>query len=685
MSTFYEHQEQARENSAIFMAILGLAIGLTTLVTGLMVTLWIFAPLYWFYLKAFPRPETDFTIHMHPDAYHPVQMWLVQHFPWMMDFPWELFGFFYTVVTVAVGAAILITTRNKLRELWTAGGIGVADCLGGVCVTKEGYRRDDRTQRAVNVVNEIAIASRMPEVNVYVLHNEPGINAFAVGLKPADTVVGLTAGAVSGLNREQLQAVVAHEFAHIKNGDTRTNVLLVGYLHGLMCVIIAAQSLINQGIEMTVKSISHGGQGIVGISTAAMGVMLWPVGLVGLCFATIVKAAYSRQREYLADAYAVEYTRNDFGLHMAMKRILGTKHGSRVRSPSCLAINHVFFAQSCGGVAGLVDSHPPLEKRIRRIDPNWDGEVAFEEEHEVGNFDGVFDGTMSIAQKARGTQSGRLVEAADFRELEIHNAVVMGVSQHATAIQAMVAPQLWALTQSLPTAEAMVFALWAVGQRETNEDDAELNALGETCDAAKQVADALKPHVESYGLPERLMLFDASINQIRQQAQDGDLKAFCAKAEALLAEEMDDDLFRWAWRKTIRELVNRELEVERPSPKFREVEEVLEDCQVLLSALAYANDNNVMEGYSLMRAANVLEHDIELLPADACGLEQVDAALDHLQLLAPKARRQLVLAGSASVDTDEQMNEEEALLMRGICSGLGYPPATLLPGQPVRK
>ena len=147
----------------------------------------------------------------------------------------------------------------------------------------------------------------------------------------------------------------------------------------------------------------------------------------------------------------------------------------------------------------------------------------------------------------------------------------------------------------------------------------------------------------------------------------------------------DQDLFRWAWRKTVQEIVDRERATPRPRPEFRDIDEVLDECRVLLSALAYANDNQMMEGYSLMRAGNVLEHDLELLPRDQCDLEAVEAALERLQLLAPKARRKLVLAGSASIDTDEKMNDEESLLMRGICSGLGYPPATLLPGQPVRK
>lgn len=686
MKTFYEHQENARGNSAVLMIVLTLAISVTTLLTGLMITLWLFLPLNYFFIQAFARPVGPVEIDMHPGPEQTLQIWFAEQFPWSWTFPWDLFGFFYVVITIATGAAIIVVTLNKMRRLRKAGGVGVAESLGGVCVTAAGYRRDKKIQRAVNVVNEVAIAARVPSPHVYLLYDEKGINSFAVGLAADDMALALTAGAIEHLSREQLQGVIAHEFAHIANGDTRTNIKLVGYLHGLMCIIICAHSLIQQGVELTVKSISHGGQGIVGIGTTAIGALLWPVGLVGLCCATVIKAAYSRQREYLADASAIEFTRNEIGLTGSMKRILGCKAGSRVRSPRCLALSHVFFAKSCGGFTGFVDSHPPLKKRIRKIDSTWDGEVEFEEEHDVGEFRGVFSGTMSIAQQARENSSGRLTATPDleFKELQVAEPVLMGVNEHAAATRAVLPPNLWQLTQEVPTAEAMVFALWAIGQRQTNEDDLELCALGKTCDAAKKVADALKPHLESYGLPERLMLFDAAVNVIRKECQRANAKAFCEKAESLLVQHADGDLFRWAWKKTVREIVDRELEVPKPRPEFRDVEECLDECRVLLSALAYANNGDVMEGYSLLRSSNVLGHEVELLPRQGCGLNAIELALERLQLLAPKARRQVVLAGSASVETDGIMNDEEALLMRGICSGLGYPPATLLPGQPVK-
>lgn len=684
--TFYEYQGEARSNSAGMMCLLGLAIATTTLMTGLMITLWIFVPLYILFIRAFPRPETAFTIHLHPDQQHPLQLFLVENFPWTLNFPWELFGFFYVVITAATGAAMIVVTRNKVRELWRAGGVGLARSLGGVQVTAEGYRRDERTQRAVNIVNEIAIAAKVPPPEVFVLHDEPAINAFAVGLTYSDMVVGLTAGSIQHLNREQLQGVVAHEFSHITHGDTRTNVLLVGYLHGLMAIIICAQSLLNKGMEFMVRSISHGGQGFFGMSMIAIGALLWPVGLVGLFCSTIVKAAYNRQREFLADATALEYSRNHVGLLRSMQRILACPQGSRIRSARCLALNHVFFAQSCGGIAGFFDSHPPLPERIRRLDPNWDGQMQFEDEHDVGSFRGVLSGTMSIAQQARPTRTGRLLETPGeaSKELEILDSVVMSINEHAARIQATLPSEIWELTQHLQTAEGIAFALWANGTTASDHDDIELDLLRDACGTSHEVAQALKSYLQSYGLPEKLMLFDAAINQIRMEAQTSDLSEFCRKAKTHLALKDDTDLFRWAWRKTVQQIVAREQEHPRPQAKYGDTSEVMHECQIVLSALAYANNSDVMEGYSLMRASSVLGQEIELLPRDQCRLDDIDTALDTLSLLAPRARRKLVLAGSASIEADSRMNDEETLLMRGICSGLGYPPATLLPGQPIK-
>lgn len=682
VKTFYEYQEAARSRSAALLLMMGLAISVTTLATGLALTIWLFIPTFYLVYYFVPSPVGDHVVE-YPDW---VPELLLERFPEFQHFPWELCAFFFAVLTVASGAAIVIATRNKVRQLWEAGGVGLADSLGGVCVSAEDYRRDDRTQRAVNVVNEVAVAARLPQPHVYLLHQEQGINAFAVGLTSRDMVVGLTAGAIAKLNREQLQGVVGHEFAHIQHGDTARNVLLVGYLHGLMTLIIAAQSLIQNGIQMMVRSISHGGQGLFGMFVTACGALLFPVGLIGMFSATLVKAAYSRQREFLADAQGLQLVRNDRGMADAMKRIMSDTAGSRVLSPQCLSLSHVFFAKSVTGILGWFDSHPPLEKRILRLDRSWDGQPVYEDEHEIGEFQGVLKGQVSVQQKARDSECGRFDAVATMTDgvaLLVTDELAMGVGRYAGEVRDKIPAALWQLTQELPTAEAMIFALWSAGTTKDAHDDVNLEPLHTTSPAAKQVADALFPHIESFGLPQRLMLFDAALNHIRKCSQQDDMSDFCNKAQTLLAVPCDGDLFRWSWKKSLEQLVFRELGNRRPQPQYGECLELLDECQVLISALAQANESDVMRAYALQRASNVIGQDFRLLPEQDCDLEALDRALENLSLLAPKARQQLVRASSTSLETDARLNEAESLLMRGICSGLGYPPVTFLPGQPV--
>lgn len=666
--------------------LLTLAMGITTLLTSVMITLWLFLPLQWFLLSRYERPDSLLN-HLGPltTYHHAIDRGLSESWPWLHDAAWELLLIFFVVILVTTTSAMIATTRAKMRRLREAGGVGVADAMGGIRVSAESYRPDEATRRAIHVVHELALAAKIPPPQVYLLHDEPGINAFAVGLSHRDLVIGLTDGAVRQLNREQLQAVVAHEFAHIVNGDTRTNVLLMGYLHGIMGIVITAQSLIHNGVELLVKSISHGGQGITGIFVTIIGGLLWPIGLVGLIVATIVKAAYSRQREYLADAYAIEFVRNDVGLVHAFRRILTSREGSRLRSPQSLALSHAFFANGCSGIFGVLDSHPPLTKRIQAIDAGWDGELLHEDEHEVADFDGVFRGTMSIAQQAREASCGRLAESdvSAWSEPVVAHETTMDVMQHASDLRAEIPSDLWGLTQELPGSEAIVFALWAGGQLESREDDVELTSLGATCTASRQVADALVPHLEHYGLAHRLMLFDAAVNQLRSQADSGQLDDFCDKARVLLEEANDGDLLRWSWRQTLGQIVQRVERALPEEPRYADVDEIPVQAAVVLSALAYANDSTLMEQLAMQRAANLLGLELRLLPKEVCCLEDVDVALEAVQQLAPKARRKFLLACSTCVESDSLLNEEEALLMRGICSRLGYPPATLLPGQPV--
>ncbi len=230
----------------------------------------------------------------------------------------------------------------------------------------------------MNVVEEMAIAAGTPVPPVYLLENEEGINAFAAGHSPNDAVVGVTRGCVQTLSRDELQGVIAHEFSHILNGDMRLNLRLMGVLFGILLIgltgYILLRSTSSYRVRVNDRDDDRGGRNVLPL----IGLALYVIGYVGVFFANLIKAAVSRQREFLADASAVQFTRNPDGIAGALKKIGALSAGSAVREPRAAEASHMFFgnAGSAGQLFGLLETHPPLVERIRRLDPAFDGDFS---------------------------------------------------------------------------------------------------------------------------------------------------------------------------------------------------------------------------------------------------------------------------------------------------------------------
>ena len=263
-------------------------------------------------------------------------------------------GFWVVSVTLLV---IFIGSITKIIGL-AKGGSSVAENLGGRLVNASTSDPDER--KLINVVEEMSIASGIPVPQVYILDREKGINAFAAGYAPNDAVVAVTRNCLRLLNRDELQGVMAHEFSHILNGDMRLNIRLIGFLSGIM-VIANIGYLILRLRSGSRKS---------GAQIVLIGIGLLVIGFVGQLFGRIIQAAVSRQREYLSDASAVQFTRNPNGIAGALKKIGGFMPGSRIRSPNAGEICHMFFGKA---IRTLFATHPPLPDRIQRLDPDFDG------------------------------------------------------------------------------------------------------------------------------------------------------------------------------------------------------------------------------------------------------------------------------------------------------------------------
>ncbi len=327
---FFQHQEAARRKTGLLVVLFIVAVALIILA--------VYAAALAFYLTQMRGLEGTARSWWVPGVFFPVAI--------------------ATVILVSLGSLYKIATLR-------GGGAVVASQLGGSKISPSTQKLNERV--LLNVVEEMAIASGVPVPEVYLLDKEKGINAFAAGFTPDDAVIGVTRGCLETLSRDELQGVIAHEFSHILHGDMRLNLRLIGILHGILLLALIGEMLLRS--MRYSRDSKKGGAGI-----ALAGLALFVIGYVGLFFGKLIKSAVSRQREYLADAAAVQFTRNPGGLGGALKRIGGLAHGSRITEANPETASHLFFGNALrASLLGLMSTHPPLDVRIKRIEPSFDG------------------------------------------------------------------------------------------------------------------------------------------------------------------------------------------------------------------------------------------------------------------------------------------------------------------------
>ena len=273
-------------------------------------------------------------------------------------------------ISALVTGVILIAMLFKWLSL-RGGGRVVAESLGGRLVQAN---TDDHDEiKLLNVVEEMALASGLAVPPVYVLSHESSINAFAAGYSPKDAVIGVSQGCMELLDRDQLQGVIAHEFSHILNGDMRLNLRIISVLHGILMIGEVGQFFIDLGGRGSYRRSysSRGRDGKAAGFLLLFGAVLWLLGWIGYFIGALIKAGVSRQREYLADASAVQFTRNPDGIGGALQLIGGHSQHSIIHHHASREMSHMFFSQSFKGK--LLATHPPLEERIRKVLPRWNG------------------------------------------------------------------------------------------------------------------------------------------------------------------------------------------------------------------------------------------------------------------------------------------------------------------------
>jgi len=598
---------------------------------------------------------------------------------------------------VSLGTLVLITLASGYKTMQLAGGgAAVAEDLGGRPVDPSTTDLDER--RLLNVVEEMAIAAGSPVPAVYVLEDE-SINAFAAGKTPGDAVIGVTRGCIRLLTRDELQGVIAHEFSHILNGDMRLNLRMVGLLFGILALAIIGQMFIRVAWHGRYHQRRGGNNEGVDIGTilGLVGVGLYIVGYIGVFFGHLIKGAVSRQREFLADSSAVQFTRNPDGIGGALKKIGGLSHGSTLSSAKAEEASHMFFANGLQkGFASLFASHPPLKERISRIDPSWDGQLPEVSLHPVSRgWEGRDERDSKReerGQSKRGRGRDRSNRAAALSSQldggtssppDLANAVISsfeGPSHGETEMAHQMHeefPEDWISDVHHPAAaQALVFALLICQDNGTRE--AELRSLRSSVDVPIY-DEAIRLARGFLGLhsSRKLALIDIAIPTLRRLSPD-EYQRFAKIVETLVRSDGRVDLFEFALQKVLLRHLDRAFNLTRPPRiKYSSIERLAKDASVLISTMAgLGADDESERNTAFSRAAEVMAKagsKIGFLPADQCGLDKIERAIDRFNLSAPQAKRVLLEALAQAAASDGILDSRESELLRAVADTIGVP------------
>jgi Zn-dependent protease with chaperone function len=361
---FFDREARARKQTSLLICLFGLAVlavvALTYLVLAVIIQL---------VLK--PVSHTSLFDYFNDFPVSPVQDGLMHPFH-VLERLWHPHLFCWT----AIGTLILIAAGclYKIRLL-SGGGPAVAELLGGRRLESSPSNLDEKRLR--DVVEEMAVASEMAVPDIYVLDCERSINSFAAGHTREDVAIGVTLGAMKLLTRDELQGVIAHEFSHVLNGDTRLNLKLMGLAHGLSWPTIVGRVLLRgspQPLEIGASIFDEDTRPTF-LPTAPVGFLFLLVGGISSPFVRLLKSLICREREWLADAAAVQFTRNPAGIAGALKKIGGLYRAGRLDTPNAEIASHLYFANSAyDPLFNFQSTHPPLAKRVLAIDPAFDGQ-----------------------------------------------------------------------------------------------------------------------------------------------------------------------------------------------------------------------------------------------------------------------------------------------------------------------
>ena len=632
---FFEHQDRARQNTQQLIGLFSLSIAVMIMAIYI-ATLFLFrmAPRVWW----------------HPGIF--------------------IYVAGITIIAIAVGSLYKIA---YLRE----GGSVIAEELGGRLLIAD--MADEQGRILLNIVEEMAIASGICVPEVYLLERETSINAFAAGFSPNDAVIGVTRGTLQHLNRDELQGVIGHEFSHIINGDMRLNLRLVGLLHGILFIYLTGELL------WRLRGTFRLGKEDKGLPLWAFGLALMAIGSIGLLSGRLIKAAVSRQREFLADASAVQFTRNPNGLTGVLEKL--QKMDSRLISPGAEAASHMFFGNALNPSFGenMFSTHPALAERIRRVGglnvsnlpamPSRNQMRSPSQESLTMGFAGGFSPTPEQIVNQVGSVTPEHFAHAQALLSQLPESLRLGAREQESAMA--IAFALALDTENIEIQERQIAWLREVQPAELVEKTLELSSE----------ISQLDPKI-------RLPLVDLAVPVFRQNSAK-ECQRLCKCVHGLVVATGSLSLWHFVlqlilWHR-LQPIIN---PTSATTVEFTSIEEIWPDSLLVLSAIArigYSQPDASTEDiayafrcgvFRLPKAGEQEKPDMPL----TCNFTELKKSIDRLRLASPKLKQAIVDACAHTVLLDNKVTQSEADLLRAIAMTLDCPiPPFLNPQRSVSK
>ncbi len=599
---------------------------------------------------------------------------------------------------------IVLASVWRITSLRGKGGAGVAEALGGRRITTATKR--PREKQLMNVVEEMAIAAGMPVPDVYVLDDETRINAFAAGFSLDDAAVGVTRGALDQLDREELQGVIAHEFSHVLNGDMRLGTKLSGWIFGIVMLTMLGRgfwALIGGGgrrrrsrhrgagapvlVGGRGGGRGRGGGGALIIAIVIVAVLITVIGFIGEFFARLIQAAVSRQREYLADAAAVQFTRNPQGLGNALRRI-GGGAGSKVGSPAASEFAHAFFSKSLRSEVAFLSTHPPLPKRIARILGDWDGgflppreESSSQSDSQKAKAESGGAAQSSPAASAGkgpgfpgGESFGRVLTAGIF--MQAIGRLREDGRRFAEAARAELEERLPEVFEDADQSLVVLAALLLHSEGEARERQMALLQQSEDVDV-KGVED-FAARMAGLTRSSRMVLLELLAPRLGDALAEVDRESFVELVEALVRADETVSPFELAGLVAVRRKL---LGGDSAEVRKRPARKVVAAACVVASRLAQETESGRLSTEGVLaeaaRQAPYFVNQLQL--AESTSADELLQALDTLAVVPFGIRRQFLAVCERIIAADEKATRNEAELLRAVALALGAPVAPIFP------